>query len=116
MDAAEVIEREVERQRVNVVVELLGEDVRQAGEAAVLSNVGPLGIVTTPLPVRRYSEADARDEQKAPYDQIASHDRSDTDQTEDPCDYDIQRRLVHLASFFPAKHIGGGPKREGFSG
>lgn len=36
MDAAEVVEREVECQRVNVIVELLAESVGQPGEAAVL--------------------------------------------------------------------------------
>ena len=36
MHPDEVVEHEVERQRVNVVLELLAEGVRQAREAAVL--------------------------------------------------------------------------------
>jgi hypothetical protein len=34
VDTAKVVEREVERQRVDMVVELLAERIREAGEAA----------------------------------------------------------------------------------
>lgn len=47
MDAAEVVEREVEREGVNVVLKLLRERIRQAREAAILHpnrEVGALNV------------------------------------------------------------------------